>query len=269
MNLINFTQNTEAQIGQAIESNMLGHMSYFANHLPGMEVLDRPDMLIINSRLPSDTFNYVCRLNFTESELDLSINFALNYFQQQQLPASWWIGANSNSTNLTEHLAKHGLKQVEEAAGMAMDLNQLPANSSLPAGLEIKPVTNINEIEYYANIIATCWNPPDPNAIKFYQQAAAIALRPESPFRFYVGYLENQPVATGELCLSGGVAGIYGLVTLEKYRKMGIGSAMTFTVLSHAKNLGYQTAILQASEDGKSIYSRLGFRQFTNFLIYQ
>lgn len=269
MNLINFNQSTEAQIIQSIESNMFGHMSYFATHLSGMEVIDRPDMLIINSGLKSETFNYVCRVNLNESEIDNSLNFALNYFHQRQLPACWWIGANSKPANLSEHLAKHGLKQVEEAAGMAMNLNELPENYLLPEGLEIKPVTNINEIEHYANIISTCWNPPDRNTIEFYQQAAAIAVRPESPVRFYLGYLENQPIATGELFLGGGVAGIYGLVTLEKYRKMGIGTAMSLTVLSHGKSLGYQTAILQGSEDGKNIYSRLGFKQFSDFFIYQ
>ncbi|MCL1470799.1 GNAT family N-acetyltransferase [Argonema antarcticum] len=269
MTKIQLGQNTEAEVIRAIEFNMFGHKSYFARHLSTMEVIDKPDMLLIDSRLPSDTFNYVCRANFPESEVDSRIDFALNYFQQRQLPIAWWIGPNSQPANLAEHLEKHGLKRVEQAAGMALDLNLLSENDLLFKDLNIRKATKLEHLEHYAHIIAACWNPPDPSVIKFYQQAAAIAFDSESPVLFYIGYLDNEPIATSELFLDAGVAGIYGVVTLEKYRKRGLGTAMTLTALCDAKKQGYQTATLQASEDGKNLYSRLGFKEYGHFYIYQ
>ncbi len=47
------------------------------------------------------------------------------------------------------------------------------------------------------------------------------------------------------------------------------GTTMTLTALWDAKNQGYQTATLQASEDGKNLYSRLGFKEYGDFHIYQ
>ncbi|MBD2182471.1 GNAT family N-acetyltransferase [Planktothrix sp. FACHB-1355] len=269
MNFIKLGQATEVEVINAIESNMCGHISYFARHLPAMAVIDTPEMLLIDSKLRSDTFNFVCRVNFPASEVVDRIDFAIDYFQKRNLPVAWWIGANSQPPNLTKRLEKHGIKQVEEAPGMAMDLSEFNQNYTLPPGLEIRRVKNLEEIEDYANIIASCWNPPDFCVIEFYRQAAAIAFRPEIPVQFYIGYLGNEAIATTELFLDAGVAGIYGVVTLAKYRKRGIGTAMTLAALFDAKKQGYQTATLQASEDGKNIYASLGFRQYCNFYVYQ
>ncbi|KAB8314617.1 GNAT family N-acetyltransferase [Tolypothrix campylonemoides VB511288] len=75
-------------------------------------------------------------------------------------------------------------------------------------------------------------------------------------------------VATSELFLAGGAAGIYNVATLEKFRNRGIGTAITLAALQDAYRVGYQTATLQASEAGKNIYSRLGFRQHCKFNVY-
>ncbi|BAZ24192.1 hypothetical protein NIES4073_50840 [Kalymmatonema gypsitolerans NIES-4073] len=61
----------------AIESNMFEHMSYFQLRLSTMKVIDAPDLLIINSELPSDTFNFVCRAKFQESDVDSRIKSAI------------------------------------------------------------------------------------------------------------------------------------------------------------------------------------------------
>ena len=39
--------------------------------------------------------------------------------------------------------------------------------------------------------MAANWDPPDQGVIDFYEQAAAVALAPEFPVRFYVGSLEG------------------------------------------------------------------------------
>lgn len=71
---------------EAMEANMFGYVAYCAARLPQMTVLDEDDFLIVNSGLPSDTFNYICRAKFAEKDIDSKINFAIKYFRAKNLP---------------------------------------------------------------------------------------------------------------------------------------------------------------------------------------
>jgi predicted acetyltransferase len=71
------------------------------------------------------------------------------------------------------------------------------------------------------------------------------------------------------MCLAGGVAGLYSIVTLETERRKGFGSALTVYPLLEALAEGYQTAILQASAQGQSLYARVGFRSYGQYIEYK
>ncbi len=85
----------------------------------------------------------------------------------------------------------------------------------------------------------------------------------------YVGYLDGEPVATAELTVSGGVAGLYNISTLEVHRHKGIGSALTLRPRLDAMVKGFKMGILQAAADGLGVYTRLGFRAAGRFTEYQ
>ena len=88
---------------------------------------------------------------------------------------------------------------------------------------------------------------------------APAALRPDSPARYFVGYLDGAPVAASECYLACGVAGVYNVVTLVQARRQGIGTALTAAALGAARTEGYRMAVLQASAASQSIFARLGF----------
>ncbi|KAB8314621.1 hypothetical protein SD81_036785 [Tolypothrix campylonemoides VB511288] len=194
MRLIKLGQNTEEEVVHALELNMFEHMSYFPLRLSTMKVIDAPDLLIINSELPSDTFNFARHTKLKVSDVDFRIKSAIApsaapeaiaYFQSRQLPTAWWISPSSQPDNLAERLAAHGLKHTEQELGMALDLNKLPQNESLPTGLMIRRVTNADELDDYAAVIAANWSPPDTSVVKFYRQAAEIAFRYITPTQSY------------------------------------------------------------------------------------
>jgi ribosomal protein S18 acetylase RimI-like enzyme len=263
------TPQAKAGIIAGIENNMFAHMAHFPRRVPQMQAIDAPDVLIVNSGLPSDTFNFVCRANFTEPDIDSRIAFVIDYFTSKHLPMAWWIGPNSYPVDLAHYLKRHGLEQTEVELGMALNLAELPHTWDVPAGVTIRRVSTASELQQFARVIAANWSPPDPSVLAFYQSISEIALQQDSPARFYVGYLDDEPVATSELFLGAGVAGIYSVATVIHARRRGIGTAMAIAPLLDARNEGYKSAILQASEEGKNIYTRLGFRAYCDFLIYQ
>jgi GNAT superfamily N-acetyltransferase len=82
----------------------------------------------------------------------------------------------------------------------------------------------------------------------------------ETPWQLLLGTINGLAVCCGLLYCGTGVAGLIGLGTIPEYRRKGIGSAMQLERLRIARQLGYQYAVLFASEMGYSPYFKLGFK---------
>ncbi len=85
----------------------------------------------------------------------------------------------------------------------------------------------------------------------------------------YVGYLDDKPVASSALFVTGRTAGIYNVATLPDVRGRGIGEAMTWHCVRRGAAMGCVAATLQASDMGRPIYERMGFRLVSPYRTYQ
>lgn len=269
MNKLAFKSLSTVALTEAMEANMFGYMAYYAKQLPEMTVLDQDDLLVIDSGIPSDTFNYICRAKLSEPNIDIRIEEAINYFKAKNLPMAWWVGPGTQPSNLGDYLVQHGLKCTEYARGMIANLHDIPDDYPLPKELIIKQITTVDELSYFADVVASVFHPPDPCVQLFYNKIGDMAFQENSPTYFYLGYLQGEPVATSVLFLAEGVAGIYAVATKAQARKQGIGTALTLAALQDARKLGYQIGALQASTDGQHLYTRIGFKPCCQFHIYQ
>jgi len=75
----------------------------------------------------------------------------------------------------------------------------------------------------------------------------------------YVVRVDGQAVASALCCVRDGYAGIFNVATLERYRRRGLGAAVTARAALDAFDAGARCAWLQSSPLGRGIYERLGF----------
>ena len=77
-----------------------------------------------------------------------------------------------------------------------------------------------------------------------------------SDMKGYIGYVDNEPVATSSAFLAHGVVDVEGVSCLEAHRGKGIGEAMTWaaTLADPAR-----PAMLMASDLGRPVYDRMGY----------
>lgn len=249
----------------AADANFATHASWIAARLESMHVDARPDLTLVDSGLPCDTFNLVCVTRLDEETADARIREAVNRFRGVARPFSWWVGPADRPSDLGRRLVAAGLHPAESELAMAADLAALPAEVPRPAGLEVKRVRTPEALREFARISAANWTPPDPFVLRFYELAAPALLADDCPQWLYLGELDGVPVATAEATRTRDAAGLYNISTLTAFRRRGIGTVMTAAPLLDARADGIPLGVLQAASDGVGVYRRLGFRAYGTF----
>ena len=272
-------------LADAADENLALHASWATASLAGARVTLEPDLVLVDSGLPCDTFNLVCRARLRPELASRRIQDALAFFAPSSHPFSWWLGPGASPEDLpqrladaglqaagnlldeTEHflpqrLADAGLQAAETEEAMALALVDLAPQPPGPRGLEIRQVRTLEDLTRYATLSAGSWTPPDPNVTRYYRLAADPLLSEHAPRRLYLGLLEGQPVATAELTVGADTVGLYNVATEPPWRRRGIGTAMAWAPLWYAREAGYRRAILQATGAAARLYATLGFRAF-------
>jgi ribosomal protein S18 acetylase RimI-like enzyme len=254
---------------EAAAENLLVHMSIVQRHVRGMSVLDDGELAIIDSGLPCDTFNVVCRSRLAAEIAPGRIAAAIDHFRSAQRPFSWWVGPGDRPDHLEELLQRAGLKALESEAAMTAELRSLVTEFEHAGNLRIERVRTREQLRQLADLCAANWDPPDVHVQRFYEAAAPILLADECPVWLYLGLVGADPVATTEPTEGGGIVGLYTVGTHSAWRRRGIGSAMVLRALLDATALGYQTAVLQAAPAGVGLYEKLGFETTGHYTEYK
>jgi ribosomal protein S18 acetylase RimI-like enzyme len=260
---------TTSELAQAATANLAVHMSWVQGRTAGMRVQADDRLVVVDSGLPCDTFNAVCRARLAAAEVPARVAGAVAYFRGVGRPFSWWVGPADLPADLGDALRAAGLEAAESEVGMTADLAALRTSTAGPPGLRIERARTAGQVRDFAAVNAANWSPPDADVLRFYEAAAPVLLAEEAPLWLYVGYLGDEPVATAELTVGGGVVGLYGVSTRAAYRRQGLGGALTLRSLLDARAAGHRTAVLQASAAGVGVYARLGFVSTGRFTEYK
>jgi hypothetical protein len=171
---------SRAELFEAADANFVVHGGWLPRHHPGMRVIDQRDLVLIDSGLPCDTFNVICRARLDPTEAPDRARAALEYFRQAQRPFSWWVGPADRPPSLGALLLGLGLERAASELAMVADLSELRRRALAPRGLRLVRVASEPELRAFALILSANWTPTDPQVLLFYELASS-ALLGDSP----------------------------------------------------------------------------------------
>jgi GNAT superfamily N-acetyltransferase len=248
----------------AIKANAFEWWHYLGRS-PKAEFYDSPELTWLRTGISNSFVNCVLRTRLGPENVDAVIEGTLAHFQDVAA-MSWWTEPGTQPADLGVHLMDHGLTYTGGASGMAVDLLELNEDLPTPTGLTIEHVEDTEALEKWAYASIMGFEHPETDVNIWFDVFAGLGF--ELPLRNYVGILDGEPVATSELFLAAGVAGIYVVATVPDARRQGIGAALTLAPLREARAMGVRIAILHASRMGLGVYRRLGFQEYCKMSNY-
>jgi hypothetical protein len=126
---------------------------------------------------------------------------------------------------------------------------------AVPAGVTIEEVVDEDGHRTWARTLRECYGFP-PAGEEMWLEPGRLCGWTGLPWRQWVAYADGTPVGVAMLFCGGGVAGLYGVGTLERARRRGIGRLLTLVPL---KDSGQPVTGFFATPDGLALYDTLGF----------
>ena len=164
---------------------------------------------------------------------------------------SWSVGCRTEPPDLDIYLKKHGFTLVDSSPAMACELNDDPSLTKDQPDLEFKMVSNQKELSIFLNLLKESYQLPK------LMEDAVLTL------------FSIMPLQENTLFLNAGVAGIYHIGTPPDLQGKGYGTAITRYTMGVARDLGFRVVILRASQQGLSIYKKLGFTEYYQLRQYR
>jgi len=250
----------------AIEENGAEFLMAFGR-AAGAEVRDDGRMRWAIGNSPIDYFNCVVRADLAPKEADAEITASIERMRAHDVPGSWHVGPSMRPSDLGERLVAQGFEYGGDDIGMAIDLSALPEETPFPADFVVEPVRDEAGLPEWAAAFGSGFGIGPVEARWIEEMFRRLGFG--GAWRFYLGRLADEPVATSALFFAAGVAGVYCVSTVEPARRRGIGGAVTLAALREARDLGHTIGVLTSSEMGYGVYRGLGFVEYCGIGLYE
>ena len=259
--------SSERLVRRAIKENW-ENFHYCLARSPSVELSVGRYLTWFITNMPDHFMNLAVCTQLPSQGADELIENAMNHFRALHIgKVTWLIHEGVPAAEIRKCLLAQGLTYHESnGAEMAADLEAVPDELPLPAGLRIVRVEDQETLRQWIHVASIGFEVAEQYENVWYEFFAEAVF--EQPFWTYLALLDGRPVGTSQLFLSAGVAGIYNVTCLPEARGQGIGAAITQAPLLDARAIGYRIAILQASDAGARVYRRLGFQDFGGLSVY-
>ncbi len=133
---------------------------------------------------------------------------------------------------------------------------------TLNSTVTIERVKNVPQIAAFCTILNEVFDFDLSNVIKLFP-VAYLAKSNIGYFHHYLAFVNDEPAAAGTIICKDGVASIWNLSTLDKYRRMGVATTLLHKMLSQVAQDGSDLTMLYSTPQAYHLFTRFGFEIYT------
>ena len=243
-----------------LHSNWAAWLAVMARHIDGGETQQFGSVSVSSLGVPMPLFNQA--LVFDDPVVD-DVAQATAWLTERNVP--FWVTTPGHLSGAIAEIAQQLGLAPEIGAMPGMVLGSLTGlEPEIPSGLEIVPVTQPDQLDTVVAATADGFGAPPEMA----RHLAPESMLDDDSMQWFVGSVDGEPATCGQLLLTDGVAGVYTMAVIGRFRRRGIGRAMTQAILLAGRERGATRGVLQASEMGRPVYEALGFETFTDYALH-
>jgi len=250
----------EREIIARADANYFEAMRAIIASNDGGDVRECDGVLILASGLPVAWFN-IAFVTRPPHAHDAAIRGAINYFDAHKLPFLFRMREGVDPA-FEQAAAGAGLPYSDTVPGLV--LHPVPDPPAALAALDIRTVRDAQTLGDHVRVVADSFSMPLEMAQRFMTSRLLDIVDAE----LYVGYVDGAPVASSALVATHRTGGVYNVGCVASQRRKGYGEAMTWHAVRRGAEMGCLMSSLQASEMGRPVYERMGFRLVAPYRTY-
>jgi ribosomal protein S18 acetylase RimI-like enzyme len=259
----------DKEINMLLEKNFVKKIAFYPSQCDSMNVIkNMKGIIAVNSLMPSDTFNVVTTSEKSISLSSNDIESVINIYRERKLPFAWWLGPQALKLGIDNQLERHGMYHAETEYSMAISTELLDTTKfTYDPNFKIEEAKLKKDFIIFGQILSSVFDPIDSTAVSFYEKIAQYH-DSDSNHRMFIGYCNGKPVSIASIVNSSGFGGIYDIVTHPDHQRKGFARMMTQYCIESLIKMKCDIASLLASEDGFSMYKKIGFKELEKFKVF-
>ena len=251
------TVKSDSELVSAADENFIASFRVLAEHVPEGECRDAPGSFAFATGLPIPLFNGCVVTGPVEPE---ELDSAVAWVKARGVPFRVWVSEGLGAERARLTAASGLVAQATPYPGMT--LHPAPDPPASAAGVTVVRV-GADGLDEFLGVVVEAGLERDL-ALRLFPPGfvadPAVAL--------FVGRLDGDAVGTSLAIRSDTATGVYNVVTLERARRRGVGTALTWASVAAGRARGHDTIVLQSSAMAESMYRAMGFRLVAPYVVF-
>jgi len=253
----------ESELLKLADLNLIEFWRESSKWIPNTEILETRETVFINCGI--DFPGCSLAFNLSQEPLEQPAEFLTrckDFFSGRKKGFSLLLRGHRDQ-DIIQYCRDQKIFLVGDPLGMVLDGRA--KGGEAPRGAELRRVNSAGGLQDFREVAAESFMDllfPREVSEAYFTHAERVL----SPFSVLATvYFEGEPASCAMAMLSHGIAGVYWVGTTKKARGKGLAKYCVQEVSNAAIDMGARMVVLQASQFGRPVYPKIGYREFSTY----
>ena len=245
--------------------NTIQYQIHFWNSV-AKESFSTEDFFVFTTGIKNPLINLILFKKQDMHTLTSIMPKAQDFFDRHKVPWGINIIDDSSAKKILPFLENRKFKKICTQFEMQTELNTLPQISTLAPN--IKEAINANILRDWTIPIASGFEATSGEVELYYKLNKVAFNKKSNPLTHFVLYENTTPVSSATLSIYDKVIRLGNVATIKAKQRQGHGRKIIEYCVDKAQKLGSKYMVFESSEQGISLYRKMGFAETAKSYIY-